>query len=98
MITNILVKRREGSIRPLWKGVEWNKVILILISLFIYGILLPSLGYLITTFGLMFFLFGRIGRTRLWIQAVIASITSLVTYIIFHVWLEVLLPKGIFGF
>ena len=98
MVKSILKKKSGGKISDLWKGVEWSKVILVLISLFVYAVLLPRLGYLITTFGLMTFLFGIKGRRRLWTQAVSAAITVLVTYIIFYVWLGVQLPKGIVGF
>ena len=77
---------------------NWDKVVLVLILLFIYALLLPILGYLIATFGLMTLLFGIVGKTKLWIRAVAGIITVLATYIIFYVWLEVQLPKGILGF
>lgn len=87
-----------GRIRDLWKGMEWHKVILLSASLIIYAILLPRLGYLVATFGLLTVLFGAVGRPRLWIQVVGALVTALITYVIFHVWLEVSLPSGILGF
>ena len=80
----------------LWKGLKWHKVISVLISLFIYIILLPRIGYLIMTFGLLVFLFSIIERSKLWIQLVFAFVTVMATYIIFYVWLDVQLPKGIF--
>jgi len=98
LIAKSWIEKKETKVMDLWKGKEWDKVILTLTSLLIYALLLPRLGYLITTFGLMAFLFSLIGRPRLWIQGVSALITMLVTYIIFYVWLKVQLPKGIFGF
>ena len=77
---------------------EWHKVIIVLASLFIYAILLPSLGYLIATFGLLALLFGIMSRQRLWIPIASALITALLSYLIFYVWLGVQLPKGILGF
>ena len=97
-VKSILIKGWRGKISDLWKEVEWNKVIFVLISLFLYAFLLPRLGYLITTFGLMTFLFGMKGKPRLWAQAVTAFITVGVSYIIFYLWLDVQLPKGVFGF
>jgi len=38
------------------------------------------------------------GKPRLWAQAVTAFITVGVSYIIFYLWLDVQLPKGVFGF
>ena len=96
--TDILKKKVGPKNKNLWKGKKWSNVILVLVSLFAYALLVPGLGYLITTFGLMVFLFSLIGKPRLWIQGVSALITVLATYIIFYVWLDVRLPKGILGF
>lgn len=98
LITSILKGKMEKRILSLWRGMEWHKVILVLASLFIYAILLPRLGYLIATFGLLVLLFGIMRRQRLWISVVIALITSWLSYLIFYVWLDVQLPKGILGF
>jgi len=98
IVKSFLRKKDEGEIIDLWKGVEWIKAVLVLASLFAYAILLTKVGYLITTFGLMAFLFGLIEKTKLWIRVMSAFVAALVTYIIFHVWLDVQLPKGIFGF
>lgn len=96
-VKSILEKKRGKRIKDLWKGMEWNKVILVLLSLFIYAVFLTRLGYLITTFGFMVLLFG-LRKSKQWIRWLSALITALATYIIFYVWLEVQLPKGIFGF
>jgi putative tricarboxylic transport membrane protein len=96
--SDILKKKVVKKNTNLWEGKKWSNVILILVSLFAYALLLPRVGYLITTFGLLAFLFSMIGKPRLWVQGVSALITVLVTYIIFYVWLDVQLPKGILGF
>ena len=96
LIMNIK-KRRKGKIRELWQGVQWRKVVLALMCLLVYAVFLTKLGYLIGTFGLMLFLFGTIGRTKLWAKTVAALVTTLITYLIFYVWLGVQLPKGILG-
>lgn len=82
----------------MWKGVGWKKVILVLFSLFLYIILLPRIGYMFATFGLMIFMSGIIKRSKLWIEVVIPLITILASYFIFNTWLGIQLPKGIFGF
>jgi hypothetical protein len=90
-------KKGEEKITQLWKGVKWNKAILVVASLLIYTILMPMIGYLITTFGLLSFLFGITERRRLWVKVIIAMVTSLITYVFFYSWLNVQLPKGIFS-
>jgi putative tricarboxylic transport membrane protein len=96
--SDILKEKVQQKDTNLWEGKRWSNVILILVSLFAYALLLPRLGYIITTFGLLALLFSMIERPRLWVQGVSALITVLVTYIIFYVWLDVQLPKGILGF
>jgi len=93
------LEKREGiKIPDLWKGKEWDKVVLVLTSLVVYAILLQRLGYLITTLGLMTLLFRVKGRQRLLIQGVSALIAVLASYTVFYVWLKVPLPTGILGF
>jgi putative tricarboxylic transport membrane protein len=89
-------KEGKGRTMDLWKELKWHKAVFVLISLFIYIILLPRIGYLIMTFGLLIFLFSVIERSRLWVQMVFALVTATATYIIFYLWLDVQLPRGIF--
>ena len=96
--SNILKERGVRRNKNAWGGKRWRNVILIIVFLFAYALILPKLGYLITTFGLMACLYSMSGKPRLWVQGVSALITVLVTYIIFYIWLEVQLPKGVFGF
>jgi hypothetical protein len=89
-------KKDRGRTMDLWRGLKWHKVISIPISLLIYIILLPRIGYLIMTFGLLVFLFSIIERSRLRVDVFFALISVIATYIIFYVWLDVQLPRGIF--
>jgi putative tricarboxylic transport membrane protein len=91
-------KKKEGELAPLWKGFNWSKVIWVLFSLFLYTLLLPIMGYLIATFGLMAFLGGVTKRSKAWIQGLSALAIASVSYLIFYVLLDIKLPKGIFGF
>jgi putative tricarboxylic transport membrane protein len=99
LLAKNLRKDKGGvGIASLWQGMKWKTVVLVAVSLFIYGIILPRLGFLITTFGLMTLLFSVGERSRVWIPAASASIAVLASYIVFSYWLGVPLPKGIFGF
>jgi len=98
LVIGTLKKEQGVEIRSLWRGMNWRTVILVSVSLVIYCVLLPRLGFLITTLGLMTLLFSVIKRSRPWIQVVTALVTVLVTYVTFYVWLGVQLPKGLFGF
>jgi putative tricarboxylic transport membrane protein len=98
LVVQSSLKKRGVKIRDLWIGKKWGNVIWIITSLFVYAILLPRIGYLITTFALMTLLYGLVGRTKLWIQGVTALITALLSYLVFNVWLQVRMPDGILGF
>ena len=97
IVMSSLKRSGDEKAERLWKGKSWNKVIIVLLSLFIYALLLQRLGYLVATFGLMTLLFGMTGKTKVWIRVLAAAFTALATYVIFYVWLEVQLPKGILG-
>jgi hypothetical protein len=61
-----------------------------------YGLALDLLGYLITTFLVMFALFYDRAANR-FLPSVLASLLTVVTtYLIFETWLRVQLPRGIF--
>lgn len=64
--------------------------------LLVYGLVLNFLGYLISTFLLMFALFND-RRTSRFSSSILASLlTVVITYLIFETWLRVQLPRGIF--
>ena len=61
-----------------------------------YGLILDQLGYLITTFLVMFALFYDRAANR-FLSSVLASLLTVgTTYLIFETWLRVQLPRGIF--
>ena len=98
VVASLLKKSVSGDIAHLWKGMEWGRVVSAFFSLFIYGFFLERLGYLIATFGLMIVMLGIIGRPKVWVLVVSAFIVVVGTYVVFDVWLEVRLPRGIFSF
>jgi len=61
-----------------------------------YGLVLDLLGYLITTFLVMFALFYDRGTNRFLPSASASLLTVVSTYLIFETWLRVQLPRGIF--
>ena len=78
--------------------IDWAKIALVLLSLFLYGVFLERLGFALTTFILMSFFLGGIERTSWGRSLAVAGAAALTTYAIFELWLKIRLPKGIFGF
>ena len=96
-VTSFLKKER-GEVEQERIGLKWGKVIVVVAALLIYSLLLSTLGYLIATFGLMLLLFALTGRPRMWSWLGSACLTTLLTYLIFCLWLNVQLPRGRLGF
>ena len=97
IVTTSLRKKWEGKLADLWRGLDWVRVIWVLLSLFLYPILLSITGYLITTFMLIAFLLFIGVRSKVWIDVASALAITVISYVIFCTLLDVKLPKGIFG-
>jgi len=99
LVKGIVSKKKGTEITlGLWKGRKLSNVIWISTSFFVYVLVLPKLGYLLTTFGLLTFLFGIIEKTKIWVQVLSAIVAVVASHLIFYVWLGVRLPQGIFVF
>lgn len=84
--------------KPIWSGVRWPKVFLVLSGLSLYTYLFNVLGFLTSTFLLMVFLFKAVEPTKWWVSIVGSLITILFSYGIFQAWLKVPFPQGFLGF
>lgn len=99
IICTTLNKKMSGKLGALWKGTQWGKVFAVTCSLFVYPLLLPTLGFVITTFGLMFFVTAVVGeRSVFWHRGISAFLIVVGSYLVFSIFLDVKLPKGVFGF
>jgi putative tricarboxylic transport membrane protein len=77
---------------------SFRKLAFAVMALFAYGVALEYVGYLISTFVFMF-LMARLIEPKGWLPVTLmASVTAVVSYLLFVVFLEVQLPKGPFGF
>jgi hypothetical protein len=92
---------REGKkerLKDLWAKKDWPTMLKVMGALVLYAIFLKSLGFLLTTFFLIVYLF-RIIESMAWRKVLIGAIlTAFGSYVVFEVWLEAQLPTGIFGF
>jgi len=75
-----------------------SKVFLVLLSLFLYALLMEWLGFAIVTLLLFLFLLGVIERKG-WLFAVVVSLAVTgIAYLVFEVGLQSQLPKGLLEF
>lgn len=96
-----LRKYEEGKDEKMLVKKDWKKFLvpfLNLLSIIVYILLLESLGFIFTTFLILFFLF-KISEPKKWLMPLGLSVsTAILSYLVFSVWLQCQFPKGIFGF
>jgi len=70
---------------------------LVLVSLFLYAIFLERLGFLLSTAAFIIFILKVIEKKRWYIALSFASVTTVLIYVVFNLWLDSNLPRGILG-
>jgi len=74
---------------------RWFQLIYTMGLLVIYSLMVQQLGYILTTFIIMFGLFYNLGKNKLFPSILASFICVTITYILFELWLKVQLPRGI---
>ena len=91
----VLIYKGRGvreSVRP-----HSPKVILALVFLFVYSLVLNTLGFFVATFLLVGILF-RLGQPwRWWVLLLMSALVSLLLYLVFGKLLHVYFPRGFLG-
>lgn len=83
---------------PLFRGKRSVVAMSVMVSLFAYSLLLDTLGFMLTTFLLLTFLF-RVSEKQNMMKVVGAALlTTILAYFLFDYFLEVALPVGIFRY
>ncbi len=87
-----LAKEEEST--KIWAGLKWYKPLLVLMISSVYALFFENLGFLLSTFSLMFLIF-KFGGSLKWSKAIIASfLSTFCSWIIFDVWLGIQFSKG----
>jgi hypothetical protein len=79
------------------KSQQWYRIIFTSLLMFVWAIALSRLGYLITTFLLMFTLLKVVGKLNWKVSLGVGILTVFLSYMLFKVWLQVELPVGPWG-
>lgn len=83
---------------PIFGKLNITKIILVLISIFLYALLMETLGFILITL-LLFIYLLRVIEKKSWLLTIFVSITvSAIAYLIFETWLKCQLPKGFLMF
>jgi putative tricarboxylic transport membrane protein len=75
----------------------WPRGLSSLLTALLYGVFIKDLGFLLSTFLLIFVLLKILG-SRKWLSPFLISIlTTVGSYLLFSVWLRIRFPAGLFG-
>lgn len=91
------LRGEEVKVKKIWVEGYWRNLIFILLILFGYTLLLEPLGFLLTAFLSLFFLFKLLHPKKYMMPFVYSGATVVLSYLLFSVWLRVQFPRGILG-
>jgi putative tricarboxylic transport membrane protein len=93
---SLVLIRTGWGIRESRKALS-RRVILALVSLFVYSLVFDTLGFIVATFFLAG-IFFRLGQSRpWWVLLGMSSFVAFSSYLIFGVLLHVYFPRGFLG-
>ncbi len=94
-LSNHRINEPQGTDHPFEIG-SWSRLIYTAVLLLAYIILIEPVGFVIMTFLLMFGLFlDHAKRNYAW-GLFFSTVTTLISYLTFEVWLRCQLPRGLF--
>jgi putative tricarboxylic transport membrane protein len=86
------------NLSAFWTGLNWHRPALIALLILGFILALERLGYILTSFFLLFVLFRWVENFS-WKSALLIPVLTLgLTYLLFDVFLRATLPRGILGF
>jgi putative tricarboxylic transport membrane protein len=98
MLASLFRKSAKGEVREgkLWEKGQRGTLFFTLLALFVYASLFEPIGFFITTFLFLFFLF-KLSEPQKWLMPLVLSGTSAtLSYLVLSVWLKAQFPRGIF--
>ena len=78
-----------------WKGRQWPKGIKLMLALFLYAAVFHWLGFILSTFCLLLFLFKGLEPQRWGVALLLSAVTITICYLVFSVFLELQFPPGL---
>lgn len=96
----VLVAGWRGAgerLRDLWSGANIGRNVRFVLALCVYAVLLPWLGFIVSTILLLIVLFRALQRQAWWVTAIWAVVPTAVCVVVFRNWFGIQLPAGVFG-
>jgi putative tricarboxylic transport membrane protein len=94
LIRSLLSKLKPVESAQVGGNIRSGKFFLICTSLFVYAALVNALGFILSTFLFVFFLFQTAQAEKWWHSLVKAALITAGNYLVFVVWLGIHLPSA----
>ncbi|OHE24622.1 MAG: hypothetical protein A2X92_04375 [Syntrophus sp. GWC2_56_31] len=89
---------KSNRVEKIWATVQFRRLIFSVIMLVLYAILLESIGFIMDSFFLILLL-CRYSGSQQWGKSILcAALSSIISYLLFEIFLKAQLPKGVLGF
>lgn len=98
LIRTWVSKKEEGPHPTIFGTQNVSKIIFVMISLFLYALLMETIGFIPVTLLLFIFLLGIIEKKRWYYTIFVSIVVTVISYLIFETWLQSQLPKGLLEF
>jgi len=95
VIASEAMRSSKPGLSSLWSGLQWWRPLFCWLSLLAYAFVVGWLGFLLTTFSLMVYLFSSGRSSRRIIAVPMALATVAIAYLLFQVLLQCQLPAGL---
>jgi len=101
MIVTKSMSRKQGAqggppVDHAFRIGSWPRLVYTLVLLLAYVIFIEPVGFIVSTFLLMFGLFFNLENRNYFWSLFFSIATALVSYLVFEVWLHCQLPRGLF--
>jgi len=91
-------KKGEGPQSAIFGRQNVSKIIFVLLSLFLYALLMETIGFIPVTLLLFIFLLGMIEKKKWYYTLFVSIVVTVISYLIFETWLQSQLPRGLLEF
>ena len=98
LVRALAARKMEGIREKIFGGQNIGKAVYVLIAIFLYALLMESLGFIPVTLLLFLFVLGVLEKKRWTVAALTSIAVTVAAYLIFETALHSQLPKGILGF
>ena len=99
LVSGILNRwKEEKKDNEIWADIHWGKILLTLAFLSVYTALFTTLGFTLSTIGLLLFLFRVMEPKPWWVVLISSVVCTGLFYVGFKIGLESQLPRGFLGF